>query len=385
MNPVTDESPTEVEIENAETPNGATPSETSKPADDRERRLAILRGEIDPEESVDEPEKSQEQLDAETIIEQFDPETGEFIEPEAKPEPEESAETATLETEDDPDDETETETEPAEAEAGTAKEKRRIAIRRGRLNDRDFAIVQLADHEKISLADAERRLYGITAKDAPATEVQEQTETGPTVESIGAEIEALKIQRTAAEAGLDLKKGHELSDQIHELKLQQHELLNAQKAADRAADREKTQTAEQAFAGAQQSSIEKAAKMYPDLANRKSALALAVESEIQARCKSDPAFFERANWAVLLAVELATEKGIAPSMAKPAASKPTPAQVLPKKQARPAPPNPAPGTASGATQPTNEAALLVELDKATKKNDLEGIRAVRRQLEALPR
>jgi hypothetical protein len=131
--------------------------------------------------------------------------------------------------------------------------------------------------------------------------------------------------------------------------------------------------------------------MYPDAGKEDSELFEAIDAERLAREQSDPGFFKKANWPLLLAMEVATERGVMPVApqrsedpkppVKKAAEPPVP--VPPKKAARPAPPNPAPGNTTGATTQNTEASLSLELKKATAARDQEGIKRVMRKMEDL--
>jgi hypothetical protein len=98
------------------------------------------------------------------------------------------------ETEADKDEETSPapEDETDADETTTAKERKRISIKRGRLSDPDFAIVQLADREKISFKKAEKCLYGEAGKVESGKKAPKESATrttDPTPESLQQEIE----------------------------------------------------------------------------------------------------------------------------------------------------------------------------------------------------
>jgi len=401
MNTATEEAPTEVASPEQKPAVETTPKQRTE-ADsqdarqrsrDPDRARAILRGEKPPEEKPEHEAESEtgDETDAEVIARMFDPETGEFIEeedanekpaagkatekPKAKAEPAktEAAEETGEDENPDPEEETEKKPEP----------KKRISVTRGRLGDRDFAIVQLADRENISLEDARQRLFG----DTPAPKSAKAEEETPkaareTPEAIQAKITDLVEQRKAANKALDVDKATELTDQIAELKLQQRE---AQATLQQEAQSRATSHQEAVIASAS-----KAVELYPGAAEEGNDLFEAIESARLDREKSDPSFFQNKNWPMVLAVEVATEMGVAPTAKKSAAEatpdkkavseKPAP---TPKKVARPAPPNPAPGTATGAAKPNPEEALRTKLKEAKSRKDVDGIKAVTREIEAL--
>lgn len=355
MNPVPEAQSTEVIEPTTEVQDGATPPEIDVEAE-RAHRLSILRGDT----PVD---------DAQDTYEEFDISTGQLgperVTPPEIPEPEKPAETATDPVAD----------EPVETEDAAAKEKRRIAITRDRLGDRDFAIVQLADHKKISLRAAEKQLFGDTpVPETPAADAPAPQEAGPTVESIDAEIAALIEKRGDARKALDMKALEDISDRLADLKIEKREL---QREAQQSV-RQQQEAAQQQFSEASRASADKAFGMYPDLLVKGSPLASAVERAVDERLKSDPAFFTHPNAPLILAIEVASEEGIAPSTGKPAA--PTTTATPPRKVARP--PSSAPGSATGAPAQTSEAALLAKLDAATKSNNWERIKAVNAEIDA---
>lgn len=357
---------------------GSQDNSTSR---DPQKARSILRGEIPEEKSEPEGSKAESETDTEVIARMFDPETGEFIEhEEADDEP--PAGKAEKKSEAKPEAKTE-EAAPGDDETGEEEEtgepepKKRIAIKRGRLSDQDFAVVQLADREKISLDDARARLF---PDGMPAAKKTEQ-ETAPTEtpESVQVKIDALLEQRKAANKALDVEKGTELTDQIADLKAHQRELRQ------RAASQEQDATARHADATI--ASATKAVELYPDSAKEGTELFEAIDSARIERLRTDPSFFQNKNWPMVLAVEIAAEMGVAPVTKKAAAevklTKPA-AVAPPKKPARPAPPNPASGTATGAAQTNQEDTLRAELKTAKDRKDASAIKAVMRKIDLLP-
>ena len=413
MKTATPGSPTEVESLNAETDADTAPEQSNEAVSQGAQALtgeakfrAILRGEItDEEDAGDGKAKSNASEDADAIAAQFDPETGEFLEQEPG---NDSADTASPdrtgekdpeendESEDHDGDQAEEDDDEDEEEAGKARtpakgkenaepgQKKRIAIKRGRLSDQDFAIVQLADREQIPLDEAKRRLFGDAPqrKENDETATREETNAEPEVtpDSIQAKIDGLLAERKKATQALDVEKATELSDEISDLKLQKRD-LQQQKSA-------REQTAAQRLQSGVVESVTKAVGMFPDSGKEGSELFKAIDAERLARRETDPGFFNKPNWPVLLAIEVASDMGIAPVAAAPTpkggkpAKPATPAAAAPKKPARPAPPNPAPGNTTGANQNT-EAALVKELATAKASRNPEAIMRVMRKIEQL--
>ena len=285
--------------------------------------------------------------------------------------------------------------------------KKRISVTRGRLGDRDFAIVQLADRENISLEEARGRLFGNSTPEAAAAqsaeaaansaEAREGTSPAPTRESpeaIQARIDGLLEQRKAANKALDVEKATELTDQIADLKLLQRDAWQdlQSEAQSRAASHRDAVIA----------SANQAVGLYPDAGVEGKELFEAIDAERIERERTDPEFFRNPRWPITLAVEVATDLGIAPqakssgsasttanananaaaaTAAAAAAGRQAPA-LPPKKAARPAPPNPAPGTATGAAQINQEDALRTELKAAKTSKDATAIKAVMRKIDA---
>jgi hypothetical protein len=396
MNTEIAEAPTEVAppepkpvVETTPKPSTETVSQDRSKSRDPNKARSILRGEIPKEETKPEGERgSESEDDAEVIARMFDPETGEFIEEgdaEEEPAAGKAAEKPKAETKAakaEVADEAETEqSESEEQEEDKPGPKKRISITNKRLGDRDFAIVQLADREHISLDDARGRLFG----DEPAAKREAAEETPApreTPDQIQAKINGLTEQRKAAAKSLDVEKATELSDQISDLKEQM-------RAAQWAVQNE-AQARQTGFQTAVMASATKAIELYPDSAVEGSELFEAIDAARLDRIETDPAFFQTKNWPVALASEIAAGLGVAPALKTSAAetkaaaeNKPAPqAATLPKKSARPAPPNPAPGTATGAAQINQEDALRTELKAAKKNNDADAVKAVMRKIDA---
>lgn len=286
----------------------------------------------------------------------------------------------------------ETEETPAREDALEETEKKpglkkRISVTRGRLGDRDFAIVQLADRENISLEEARLRLFGespaTAVRPAPAEEEMTPLPVRENPAQLQAKINHLLEQRKAANKALDVEKATDLTDQIGELRLQMREteqVLQSEAQARAVHHREAVIT-----------SATKAVELYPDAEREGSALFSAIESTRLQREKSDPSFFQNRNWPMVLAVEMAAELGVSPKSKKSAApgkpglekkaSAETKVAATPRKAARPAPPTPAPGTATGAAKPNPEASLRAELKAAKASKDADKIKAVIRKID----
>lgn len=342
-----------------------------------ERARALLQGEP-PKDAA--PDLSEEA----SIDSMFDPETGELIEDEPEPSGEQptaeeqaEAERLALEAAETP--EAKAEREEQEEQQRLAEEKKkgepkRIRINREKMGDRDFAIIRLMDDQGISYHDAEKRLFGDTvpkpAEPAPAAEPSK-------VDTITAKIAEVMAQRDEAAESMDAKKANKFNDQLIDLQLELRDVKHAEQSRVQI----EQQTTQQRFETAEASAIARAAELYPEATTKGSALMEALNAKATALHAEDPGFFKNPKWPLTLAVDTATELGIAAKVKgeaeKPAPAKPAAQIIVPKKTVRPAPAQ-APGTAT--STPTNtEATLRAELAEATKNRDVEGIRNVLRK------
>jgi hypothetical protein len=397
---------------------------------DLERTRAILRGEIDPRQDAPAAAAARGRQaganghddNAEDLTPFFD-EDGNFLdeEPQAleaaaqgnvsagmagtEPAAEEAGAEASSEDADHDRDQTSAgeDSKTLSPEAVAAEEKpgprKRISITRNRLGDRDFAAVQLADREQISIPEAYRRLYGEESLAAPAeARREEETPTGapaaqpPSPARIQGEIEHLLAQRQEASKSLDLDRANTLNDRINDLRDLQRD---AQQAVARAQEEHA-----QSYRDAVTAAANQALDLYPGAGEEGSSLFEAIDAARLERLRTDPHFFRSTHWPTALAVEVAGALGIAPSVRQaatagqaadpgPATAGPVPrpsaaaSSPAPRKAARPAPPAPAPGNASAAAGSSHpEAVLRGELQAAKTTNDPEQVRAVFRKIDA---
>jgi hypothetical protein len=352
----------------------ATPVAQRDEPTKEEKARALLQGDP-PKDAKPDPNDEQAMLDA-----QFDPETGELLDEDpAATQEEQPAEAEGEETpaEDSESPEAEAGEEDEEPDGGDRKA-RRIRIKRDSLSDRDFAILTLSKDKRISFEEAALQLFG----DAPRKEELAQPEAAarnhPTAQQIVETMNALRAQRDAASNNFEVGRVNALNDQITELR----DLLTHAKGAGDAQAQNQRQIASQKYATAETAAIHRVTELYPEASSAGSKLNDAMQAKAADYRKQEPQFFQNPKWPMLLAVETATELGIAAKV-KGQAGKPAlkaAPLVIPKKTTRPAP-TPAPGTATGARTNT-EAALRDELSAAKANRDVEGIKAVMRKLTA---
>lgn len=350
------------EVAPTEQPNGATPS----PVDKEQAARAALRGEVPA--AVHDPED---------INNQFDPETGELLDedPNAPAEAavDEQVHDEPVETEEQKADREEAEEAAREAEAKKKGEPKRIRVNRDNLSDRDFAIVRLADDQKISFAEAEKRLFG-DSKPAEATAADAQA----TTTSVESRIAQVKTALEAAAETMDTKAMLKLGEELGELKDQLKDL----KSAENSRQQSEKQTKLEKFSTAEKGSINRAIELYPDANRDGSALHKALNEKKEDLLKSDPEFFANPRWPLLLITDVASELGIG-AAPKGGTKPPPPAApplVVPKKPTRPI--VPAEGTATSAASSNPEVALAAELKAATASRDVNAIKAVMRKIDA---
>jgi hypothetical protein len=371
----------------------ATPVAEAGKRDDptkEEKARALLKGEP-PKDAA--PDLSEEA----SIDAHFDPETDEFLDDEPtgtrpesgdrRPESEEAqGETPAPEAAQRPASDDENEDDDDRKDAGEDKQARRIRVKRDALSDRDFAILTLAKDKKITFAEAEAQLFGKAAPGDGGDGAAPPSRDGGSesaAQQINARIGMLRTAREKARESMDDRTADQLSDQIVELRDQLKEVHRFEAAR---AQNEK-QLASQRYADAETLAINRASDLYPDARTAGSKLNEAMQAKATSLQTEDPRFFENPKWPLLLAVETATELGIAAKvkgpMPDPANAKPAAKVIplaIPKKTNRPVP-SPAPGTATSAKNNT-EAALREQLKVATSNRDVEGIRAVIRKLSA---
>lgn len=325
------------------TPPTQAPAKADAMTDESAR--AILRG-----ESAKVTETPPEEND------DYDPETGDLKDPtesgdtptkeEEAETPEAKAEREEAEAKKQADEETKEKTEP-----------KRIRINRDKVGARDFAIIREMEAQGITYAEAEKNLYGDTV---PKPKEETKAKTDPIAE-ITAKIEAAKAAKVTARTAMDLDKLDTLNDEITDLR----EQLRDAKEDIRTRETSEKQTAAQQYKAAETASIERVVGMYPDANTEGSPHFLAMQERAAEIRKTDPAFFDRPGWPLTLAVEIATELGIAPAL-KGAAKVDPKAKVepvVPKKVVRAAP-SPAPGSSTGV--PTDQKAVVKAKIEATQ-------------------
>jgi len=256
--------------------------------------------------------------------------------------------------------------EEPEAEPATTKRFRLQAH-----NAKDTAVFAVMKASGLSYDAAAESLFGKVApastESAPAAE--ETSQPVETVETIDAQIKALRVERRAAMASLDFDKVAELDETLFDLPTRRAELASRQAQAAVSAD----QQAVQEYTAFQ----EKAATLYPDSAVTTSPLYQRAEEIIATMTENRDPLLER-NDVVLKVVQMAAaELGIAPSRAgAAAASVPvtgTPARAAPS----PAPVKMRPASGSGQTtaSPAGEAAAA----EALRELSLDELRRVARR------
>lgn len=306
--------------------------------------------------------------------------TGETPAPETGEQPTET-ETQTEQQEQ----EEEEEQAPAEAEEPKGdKQRNRVRVRPERIGDRDFAIVELADREGISLKEAEARLYGEAAATEGKEGDEQQPGKEPTVSDLETQIESLRKEKKQAAQNLDSERVEDLRDQIDEAREKLSELKA--KTESRQSQQAQSQAAAEAASKAQ------AVKFFPDAAKADTALFRAIAADVARLENSNPAFFRDPEWAETLAAKHAARLGIAPAIAPakpapPAAAKPV-AKATPAPAAAPAKPaRPVPSPASGSAQASvvrpsqpSAADITAKLAAAKASGDIESVRTILRQL-----
>jgi len=360
----------------------ATPVAQQDEQTREEKARALLKGEP-PKDA--EPDFSEEaSIDAHFDLETDDllpiPESGDRR-------PESSEAVADSPADETPAAEAEAEEDEDEEPDGGVGKARRIRIKRDALSDRDFAILTLAKDKKMTFAEAEEQLFGKTTPREEDAVPHSRDAKEPSAQELSNQIGALRAAREKARDDLDDDRADQLNDQIADLR----ERLREAHRIEAARSQNQMQIASQRYATMEAASINRVTELYPEANTKGSRLHEAMQAKAESFQAEDPAFFQNPKWPLHLAVETATELGIAALVKGEIKGSPAPAArpapkaaplVIPKKTIRPIP-MPAPGSATSARNNHNtEAALREELKVATSNRDVEGIRSVMRKLTA---
>lgn len=305
--------------------------------------------------------------------------------------------------------------EGAETEVGE-KQPGRQRINIFRKNDdgtyvytpRERAIMQLADEQKISLAQAEKELYGTSsaAEAAGGGNGEKTSGNGENKADPAAVIEAkiaeLKTKREQAADSLNMKEFTRLTEEIDAAKdelrgiglQRQREQEQAQSSAQ--TERQRAETV----------SMARAVELFEDAGKPDTELYRAIELDMRRYEQSNPHIFDDADWPETLAAKHAARLGIAPKVKKKEEAgkattgstttnnagatgkqqnqqkEPPAAAPVPKKVARALPPSP--GTGANGAPPAQAAQTAQQradkIEQLRQKGDLEGVRRELREL-----
>lgn len=260
---------------------------------------------------------------------------------------------------------------------GSRKDPRiRINPKRWQGREADFAVVQLADQEGISLSEARARLFGPEAKattppgETPAAEATAEKDAT----ALEAEIEALEAEADKAAEDFDRPKERKIEKEI--------KAKSEQLAALRAAQAQAQQAAAKAFDTQVSESEAAALALYPEAAapldgEEPTDMHLEVVAEIQAMQRRNDPLLAVPDFPELVAHRVAKRLGKTPAIAAaaPASARPqptgkppttAPAVVPPSRTARPV--LPAPGASTAVPTPT----ISREVAQRFAENDLVG-------------
>lgn len=242
-------------------------------------------------------------------------ETVETTEEEQQEETPPATEEAEDETTKDPD------ATPPKDDSGKGKQFRHRAR-----DDKEEAFLALLKNGK-SVPEATEAVYGKGAA-APTQEQQEQTpEAKDPVALARQEVEAIEAELTEAEASYDVEKTKELRGK---LRTAERKLVTVEFKAEQAVERTQ-QTAADAHVAAVESSMDRAAALFPDVVKEGTPLYEAVEDRIAEKKRSNPEFFKDPKWPITLVAEQALELNLPAAKAAPA----KPAPPVPPKAAAP--------------------------------------------------
>lgn len=250
---------------------------------------------------------------------------------------------------------------------------------------RDRAIMNESAEAGISLADAEKRLFGERQAEAAPTAEADAAPKVKTSSDIKAEITTLRQQRKVAAGAYDRDKEMELTEQIEELTTDFAAASFRETQAEQTAKAQE-QTAQSAFAQAEGDSFEEVKTKFPDAWVVGSELNKAVWAEIRRMEEVQPNFKSDPDWPFTLAAKVATRKGILAKAAAAATAKPAAPRLLPAPAQRRATPVPSPGAVSGAIPATDPiAALSKKLADATASGDHTARRAISEEIYKMGR
>jgi hypothetical protein len=189
--------------------------------------------------------------------------------------------------------------------------------------------------EKITWAEAERRVKGDPPAKVEAPEVEQQPDLVQTVATLEGEVNSIKTKLDEASQGESLftpeisKLTQELAEKQADLRLAKFELTNATKAAETAA-----QTAAAASEANRQKAMATARTEYPDVANKTTPLGIAVAkrvAELKNPNHPDHDLLRTDSCPLTIVRDVAAELGILPK--KVAAAPPAkPKVVAPPRQ-----------------------------------------------------
>lgn len=287
---------------------------------------------------------------------------------------------------------------PVETPAEQAEGRKRLNIMRRNedgspiYSDRERAILQLSGDEGISLAAAEKRLYGGLTADKTADAEKVDAVKEPTVAELTAQIaEAEGEYEKALESfvNADIIKANR---KVQELREQRVEAKQRAREEAQAAQRQ-TETSAQTFERQQTESMGEAEKVFSPLMEgpHRATLTKAIN---EAFANGDPVT-KSSKWPMRIAAEVALSLGIAPKLAeaapakgatKPAeaatpATKPAP-KVAPAAPLKRAVPLLSPGNVGGGS-PSAAQTISQRIQAAKASNDLPALKLLMREATKL--